>query len=47
MVHGKKKFLNESVLHVGMLKYLQNYECCMNGILEVSTKKDMLEAHRI
>ena len=24
-----------------MLEYLQNYECCMNRILEVSTGKDL------
>ena len=30
-----------------MLEYLQNYECCMNGIHEVSTEKDMVEAHRM
>ena len=30
-----------------MLEYLQNYECRMNGILEVSTEKNMIEAQRI
>ena len=47
MVHGKKEFLNESVLqwYVGII--LQNYECCMNGIFEVSTEKDVMEAHGI
>ena len=30
-----------------MLEYLQNIECCMNGILEVSTEEDLVEAHRI
>ena len=27
-----------------MLEYLQNYKCCMNGILEVPTEKDMVKA---
>ena len=31
----------------GMLEYLQNYRCGMNGILEVSAVEDMVEAHRI
>ena len=30
-----------------ILEYLQNYKCCMNGILEVLTEKDMVEALRI
>ena len=30
-----------------ILEYLQNYKYFMNGILEVSTEKDMLEAHMI
>ena len=46
MVHGKKELLNESVLH-DTLEHLQNYGCCKNGIHEVSTEKDMVEAHRI
>ena len=31
----------------GMLEYFQNVECCMNGILEVSTEEDLVEAHGI
>ena len=46
MVHGKKEFLNESVLqwYVGISS---DYEYCMNGILEVSTEKAIMEPYRI
>ena len=46
MVHGKKEFLNESVLqwYVGII--LQNY-VLYEWLFEVSTEKDMVEAHRI
>ena len=30
-----------------MLEYIQIYEFCMNGFLEVSSEKDMVEAYRI
>ena len=30
-----------------ILEYLQNCECRMNVILEVSTEKDIVEVHRI
>ena len=30
-----------------MLNCYQNYKCCMNGVLEVSTEKDMMEASMI
>ena len=29
-----------AALSAVMLEYLQNYDCCVNGILEVSTEKD-------